>query len=539
MGDSSSSQGHPNTESVPRVSFGQSTLTPGTVETLLASEDEDEDSAVACVHNQDLLNQIPTPNSGNEGSLHLCEPYFNSIMGGKDVRVLFAMSVGLDEPMPKHTEPPFYHSKTYHKEVKPDLGTLQQEVTRRFKAYKFQGRQPRPANWNKEKCMEYLASNPIPLDNVSEIRYLNDELLKWKDIQEMINQSHIDAEESVVGKTWSNDVPFLRLYHCLIDDSLRSKFAKSFTVKTRQELDGRNNQGLYRNFYDELAEKFNDKTWVPVSLALPNLHEAFTESKPLPLTVSDATGEQLKKKLTDARYKMVKVIADWERSGSGRGMVMSQEDEYDMDPECLVYAFVDGDDRKNFLREKPYHILYLWHVSYEYGILSTVRQQLSQDASLDGSNAPSVSSRKRKSSPGDMDSASERAVFSESVQQMSQSIDGLVSAATRSTETHSLDIKCRRRKELEDSIESLEKDIFEIEVKLIGAEPQLATLYRRMYDKKSEDIKQKKKELDTVVQEIVKQNELLSQSSSSGGRRLFPSFINVQEQGIIASTHAP
>ena len=30
--------------------------------------------------------------------------------------------------------------------------------------------------------------------------------------------------------------------------------------------------------------------------------------------------EQFKKKLSDNRYKMVKVVADWERSGSGSGM---------------------------------------------------------------------------------------------------------------------------------------------------------------------------------------------------------------------------
>lgn len=336
-------------------------MTTETVETLLAYSDEDESVTQPNrrsgndPHSDGTVTNKP---NAKKPSPYLCEPYFNSVMGGKDVRVLFAKSIGVDESkrkFPAHTKAPFCHAKTYHKEVKPDLGTLQQEIMRRHKAYGFEGREPRPSNWNKEKCVEYLLKNPIPSTKKEETNYLYEELLKWKDIQEMINQSHMDAEETVVSKTWSNDVPFLRLYHCLIDDSLRSKFARTFSVKTRQELDGRNNRTLYRDFYDELADKFNDKTWVPSSLAIPDVHEAFAESKPLPLTVGEVTGEQLKKKLTDARYKMVKVISDWERSGSGRGMIMTQDDEFDADPECLVYAFVDGDDRKNFLRERPYH----------------------------------------------------------------------------------------------------------------------------------------------------------------------------------------
>ena len=99
---------------------------------------------------------------------------------------------------------------------------------------------------------------------------------------------------------------------------------------------------------------------------------------------------------------MVKVIADWERSGSGRGMVNLQsstnnDDEDTSDDndgrkqsEMEVYEFWDGDDRKSFLRERPSHVLYLWQLSYTYKILSTVRQQLCSDSTTDGSSAPDV-----------------------------------------------------------------------------------------------------------------------------------------------------
>eukprot|EP00957_Ditylum_brightwellii_P120649 9203318-Ditylum_brightwellii.AAC.1 len=88
---------------------------------------------------------------------------------------------------------------------------------------------------------------------------------------------------------------------------------------------------------------------------------------------------------------------------------------------------------------------------------------------------------------------------------MSHSIDGLVTAATRSTQTHNLDIICRRRKELEDAIQFLEREVFEIEVKLVDADPMHEGLYRRVYDKKSQDIKVKQDELHSVIADIKKQ----------------------------------
>ena len=67
---------------------------------------------------------------------------------------------------------------------------------------------------------------------------------------------------------------------------------------------------------------------------------------------------------------MVKVISDWEHSSAGAGMVNNIVDDSDAEP--MGYEFLDGNDRKSFLRERPPHILYLWHLSHKYGILKTV-----------------------------------------------------------------------------------------------------------------------------------------------------------------------
>ena len=101
---------------------------------------------------------------------------------------------------------------------------------------------------------------------------------------------------------------------------------------------------------------------------------------------------------------MVKVIADWERSGSGSGMSRTllqgcNNDEDDsignsknVQLERDIYEFWDGDDRKSFFREKPSHILYLWHLAYKYDILNAVQQQIRNEFTTDGSSAPNVGS---------------------------------------------------------------------------------------------------------------------------------------------------
>ena len=104
---------------------------------------------------------------------------------------------------------------------------------------------------------------------------------------------------------------------------------------------------------------------------------------------------------------MVKLIADWERSGAGAGKVDNHVDDNDDDDEGepMEYEFIDGDDRKSFLRERPPHILYLWHLTHKYGILQKVRQQLVGCSSVDGPHVPDVDTtlKKRKQSPGSID----------------------------------------------------------------------------------------------------------------------------------------
>ena len=99
-----------------------------------------------------------------------CHPYFNSHMGGHDLQVLLSMSLG--KSLTSHDVPPFSIAKGYHKEIKPDAGTLQLEVQHRYDAYGscLNGKPPRPKNWSKKKCIEFLNNYPVTISE--EITFL-------------------------------------------------------------------------------------------------------------------------------------------------------------------------------------------------------------------------------------------------------------------------------------------------------------------------------------------------------------------------------
>ena len=88
-----------------------------------SSGDEDDDEV--------LLEQDQQESSTTKLSPYHAKDYFNSTMGGKDLRVLFAMVVGCTtRDLPDHKDALFSKAKAYHSEVKPNAATLKLEVTR-------------------------------------------------------------------------------------------------------------------------------------------------------------------------------------------------------------------------------------------------------------------------------------------------------------------------------------------------------------------------------------------------------------------------
>ena len=114
--------------------------------------------------------------------------------------------------------------------------------------------------------------------------------------------------------------------------------------------------------------------------------------------------------------------------------------------EPMEYEFIDGDDRKSFLRECPPHILYLWHLMHKYGILRKVRQRLVGCSSVDGPHTPDIDTnlKKRKQSSGSIDqSISNSGRIMKNTEQIADSINGLVDVARQSHETQQINMLYR------------------------------------------------------------------------------------------------
>ena len=116
--------------------------------------------------------------------------------------------------------------------------------------------------------------NPIPTLEVFDLDWIESESKEWKGIQEMVNKSQQHEDDRILHCTWSTDIPYLWLYHSLIEDIICLSLGEAFATKTREQLDGQNSN-LFKSFYEKAADWCNDVNWIPNSLVLPDLHEDF------------------------------------------------------------------------------------------------------------------------------------------------------------------------------------------------------------------------------------------------------------------------
>ena len=238
---------------------------------------------------------------------------------------------------------------------------------------------------------------------------------------------------------------------------------------------------------------------------------------------------------------MVKVITDWERSGSGSGMARTllqgrnTNDEDDsignsenVQSERDVYEFLDGNDRKSFLRERPCRILYLWHLAYKYDILNAVRQQIRNQFTTDGSSAPDVRSvRKRKSPPGLHDPSVVTNGLSDNIQQIAASINGLVGVARQSQQTQEIKMLHVHRKELEDTIEYLEASSMEMEMKSCDKTGTKKKLLGKALLKKKKDLKMRQNEL-AQTKRLIEQHH--QEGTPSVMQDSMPRFVGIAQE---------
>lgn len=283
-----------------------------------------------------------------------------------------------------------YASSKQKKSFTPSVKQLRIEMVRRAAALHMKS--PRSSHYTKQQCYKWLMGNPMA--HPSDIAFLVQEEAGFKaEVEDANNKAK--AIKAKKTSNWVDNDPFLRLYHCLIDDKVKAAFLTRDHVLNREELDARNSDRRPKSYEQLATELFNDPTFDPTALQLPNLHSDFDEPYKL-LHLEDMPGlitrEEVKSRMADSRAKLMAVISNWELSGNGFGQRTEEEDDFGrLDEDHLL-----DDNRSAFLQGYRSHILYLWHLSDEEDILHSVKSILDPVCAANTDSIPVVQKKAKK-----------------------------------------------------------------------------------------------------------------------------------------------
>jgi hypothetical protein len=287
---------------------------------------------------------------------------------------LFAMLVGITDDTERElgdTEVSPYKEMRLRKCLVPTVKHLIDEIHRRCNVYNW----PCPScrYWDKKKLVAWLKENPI--DYWKDRQWLIKEELH---IRNMLLAAYEERANNSGGIGWADNKAMCRIYCAMYDDRARPFFDSKDDVMTRTELDARNNEDRPPTVWEKIAELVNDQNHVYVLPARPELHQAFSSVLTLDYDdccPGDLTADEAKKRIADARAKLMKVIARWELSGNGFGQRAAGDDLFGhVDEEQLE----DGDNRARFLDGiGKEHLLMLWDMSDREGLLGKFLSKLS------------------------------------------------------------------------------------------------------------------------------------------------------------------
>jgi hypothetical protein len=179
-------------------------------------------------------------------------------------------------------------------------------------------------------------------------------------------------------------------------------------VLNREQLDARNTASPQADFHDLVVAKVNDESWVPDTMAIPDLHSTFAEPISCPKReYFNLTRERSKTLLVDFKHKLNEICKRYDQSGNGSGQLDSdgveveRTDERDFGRVNLELAKQKGcDDRQAFLQHEPVDLLYYWDIMDHHDLIHFTTAQLR------GSNAVSSESRPARTSYNASDSDS-------------------------------------------------------------------------------------------------------------------------------------
>ena len=151
-------------------------------------------------------------------------------------------------------------------------------------------------------------------------------------------------------------------------------------------------------------------------------------------------------------------------------------------------------------------------------------------SSVDGINIPNVDTirnKKRKHSPESGDpSWSDSENITKNMEQIANSINGLVRVARQSQEMQQINMLHQRREKLEEAIQTLDSACMELEMNLLESTGTRKQLFECVFNRKKAELDDKKTELQEIMCTIHNQ-----ENKNSSTPNVMPSFICVDGSG--------
>lgn len=292
--------------------------------------------------------------------------------------------------------------------IKPTVDDYRTEVKRRWQGFVSSlekgNKDPRPKNWNTEKCVKWLHNHPVI--NSDEVTYLQEVVSARKKLEEEGAESQ-RQERELLEKNWTGETPYIRLIHCLIDhEDVREAFVTRHDLAPgRMGIENRNSiSKRSKTVWELMAEKWNDPSFSTNTEAI-NIHFHFADSFTVEYSqveeLAKATPEKCKHKFQSMVNELNNCVHKWEKSGQGDGGDLADNDHVDgepLDPDDEGYGSLKGrsqgalDCIQSFFEYNQLYLVYLWYMLDKYGLLGSSLQRLNEKfSSGDGaSGVPSV-----------------------------------------------------------------------------------------------------------------------------------------------------
>ena len=329
-------------------------------------------------------------------------------------------------------------------------------------------------------ALDWLVENPILGDD--DKAFVLDKVVSFLKVS-----SEVAAGKPSGSQKWVGIVPYLRLIHCITDkDDAKASFLKSFSVKTRKELEDRK---LIKDVWAIVSDYFNDPNFNVISSLYPMLHEDFSSTIDLGYEAVSGMGKldpaKAKSKFMKLKNDLVFVKNNYEKSGNGEGCHTNIDDSFEVE-------LIDGSAKKNFLRGRSPAILYLWEKAEEFDLLDSVTQQLDDAIGIDlSSNDGSEHIGKRKFHSEE-----------ETVIKLNRSIERANEIAEESLLLNEHKLQNDKINTCSEKISALETHLMSTEEKLCLIDDKtsaLASLYARRIETLTNQIDEQKKKLKELM----------------------------------------